>query len=360
MQLVCFGYNHETASVASREKVAFSEARLPEALKQLHLLDGVSEAVVLSTCNRMEVYAMAEDNATTDLVIEQVQTWLQAHFELTEEDLQSFYSREREDTIRHLFAVASGLNSMVLGETEIFGQVKKAYSVAQSTGTTGRHLNRLFQRSFQVGKHVRTHTKITRGATSVGAVGVEMAEKIFGDLKACRILLIGAGEISRRTAQSLQSRGASAVIVSNRSHDKAVELAHEIGGRAIRFDEWDRELAQVDIVISSTAAPHHVVTPEKLIRPIRERKGRPLFMIDLSLPRDIAPDVRELESVYVHDLDALQRLAEAGRANREAQLKRCYDLVDRHVAEHVDQESKRLQSAAQPNQSGDINPLTSS
>ncbi len=358
MQFVCFGYNHETASVASREKVAFTEARLPEALTQLHLLDSIAETVVLSTCNRMEIYAVADQGTTTQTVIDRLRTWLTGHFELTQEDLSAFYCRERHEMVRHLFAVASGLNSMVLGETEIFGQVKKAYSVAQDAGTTGKHLNRLFQRSFQVGKHVRTHTHITRGATSVGAVGVEMAEKIFGDLKQCQTLLIGAGEISRRTAQSLQSRGASAVIVSNRSHDKAIDLAKEIGGRAIHFEEWDRELARVDIVISSTAAPHHVVTPEKLKRPLRERKGRPLFMIDLSLPRDIAPEVRLLESVYVHDLDALQQLAEAGKTRRQEQLRRCYELVDRHVEEHLIQESSRKPPRKSSTESGDVNPLT--
>lgn len=360
MQFVCYGYNHETASVASREKVSFTEARLPEALKQLHLIDGVSEAVILSTCNRMEIYAMAEPSTSTQAVVNRLQHWLRGHFELEEGDLGTFYQREREETVRHLFSIVSGLNSMVLGETEIFGQVKKAYAVAQGAGTTGKYLNRLFQRSFQVGKHVRTHTNITRGATSVGAVGVELAEKIFGDLRKCKILLIGAGEISRRTAQSLQSRGASAVIVSNRSHDKAVDLAEAIGGRAIRFDEWDRELAKVDIVISSTAAPHHVVTPEKLEKTLRDRRGRPLFMIDLSVPRDIAPEVRKLESVYVHDLDALQRLADAGKAKRNAELAICNEVIEGHVSEHMAQEIKRFPVAETLAESREINPLTSS
>jgi glutamyl-tRNA reductase len=248
---------------------------------------------------------------------------------------------------------------MVLGETEIFGQVKKAYAAAQRSGTTGKFLNRLFQRCFTVGKHVRTHTNITRGATSVGAVGVEMAEKIFGDLAKCQILLIGAGEISRRTAQSLQSRGASAVIVSNRSHDKAVELAGEIGGRAIRFDEWDQELVKVDIIISSTAAPHHVVTTDTLAPSLRQRRGRPLFLIDLSLPRDIAPEVKLLESVYVHDLDALQRLAEAGKERRREQLEACYAVVDQHVNEFYTQVLPKTRPPQEKSNSGDMNdPLT--
>lgn len=359
MSFVCFGYNHETASVASREKVAFTEARLPDALAQLQALDGVAEAAILSTCNRMELYLVAAEESSTGHVIDRAGQWLQDHFELKQEDLEAFYHREAEDTARHLFAVASGLNSMVLGETEIFGQVKKAYAAAQQSGTTGKFLNRLFQRCFTVGKHVRTHTNITRGATSVGAVGVEMAEKIFGDLAKCQILLIGAGEISRRTAQSLQSRGASAVIVSNRSHDKAVELAEQIGGRAIRFDEWDQELVKVDIIISSTAAPHHVVTSHTLTPSLRRRRGRPLFLIDLSLPRDIAPEVKHLESVYVHDLDALQRLAEAGKERRREQLEACYAVVDQHVSEFYTQVLPQTRPPQVGADSGDMNdPLT--
>ncbi len=360
MELICYGYNHETASVASREKVAFTEARLPEALREVCSLDGVEEAVILSTCNRMEIYALTESSTNVSVAKERLGHWLQQRFALNAEDLAAFYQKEREDTARHLFAVASGLNSMVLGETEIFGQVKKAYAFAQRAGTTGKVLNRLFQRSFQVGKQVRTQTHITRGATSVGAVGVEMAEKIFGDLRKCQILLIGAGEISRRTAQSLQSRGAKAIIVSNRSYDKAVDLAEGIGGRAITFDAWDRELTRVDIIISSTAAPHHVVTPDTLRPSLRQRRGRPLFLIDLSVPRDICPEVQQLESVYVHDLDALQQLAEAGKAQRRAQLQVCYDLVDRHVEGlYADVARGQAPTRTRGKDSGDINPITS-
>lgn len=333
MRVVCYGYNHETASVASREKVSFTETVLPEALQALLEIEGIEESVILSTCNRMEIYTVAAESASPDAVVIRLQQWLQERFQLDGDDLAAFYRREIEGSVRHLFAVASGLNSMVLGETEIFGQVKKAYAVAQQAGTTGKTLNRLFQKCFQVGKQVRTHTNITRGSTSVGAVGVELAEKIFGDLKACHVLLIGAGEISRRTALSLQSRGAKSIIVSNRSFDKAADLAEEIGGKAIRFDDWDQELATVDIIISSTSAPHHVVTPEKLSPAQRSRRGRPLFMIDLSVPRDIAPEVKQLESVYVYDLDSLQQLAEAGKAKRREQLELCHGMVEKHVIE---------------------------
>ncbi len=355
MRVVCYGYNHETASVASREKVTFSESTLPQALTAIRQLEGVEESVILSTCNRMEIYAVIDGAISLADGVGSLRQWLHAHFELDETHEESFYCHELHGSVSHLFSVASGLNSMVLGETEIFGQVKKAYATAQQTGTTGKALNKLFQKSFQVGKQVRTQTSITRGATSVGAVGVELAERIFGDLKKCQILLIGAGEISRRTAQSLQSRGAKAVIVSNRSFDKASDLADEIGGRAIRFDDWDAELATVDIIISSTAAPHHVVTPVKLAGPLKGRRGRPLFMIDLSVPRDIAPEVKQLESVYVYDLDALQKLAEAGKAQRRAQLDKCYAMIDQHVSELLSDTSRQ----APRHEGGDPNALTS-
>ena len=344
MHVVCYGYNHETASVASREKVSFTEAALQEALHAVRQLEGIEESVILATCNRMEIYAAATPSASPDAVVATLQQWLQQRFQLGNEDLAAFYKHEIEHSVRHLFSVASGLNSMVLGETEIFGQVKKAYAVAQQAGTTGRHLNRLFQKCCHGGKQVRTQTNITRGSTSVGAVGVELAEKIFGDLKSCNILLIGAGEISRRTAQSLQSRGAKSIIVSNRSYDKATDLAEEINGKAIRFDEWHQELCRVDIVISSTSAPHHVVTPDKLLPAERQRRGRPLFMIDLSVPRDIAPEVKQLESVYVYDLDSLQQLAEAGKAKRREQLKVCYGMVDKHVTELLGAQMKQRPS----------------
>ena len=191
---------------------------------------------------------------------------------------------------------------------------------------------------------------------------VELAEKIFGNLEHCKILLIGAGEISRRTAQSLQSRGVNTVIVSNRSFDRAQELAADIQGRAVRFDDWGGELANVDIIISSTSAPHHVVTPEKLHGVMRKRRGRPLFMIDLSVPRDIAPEVRQIEGVYVHDLDALQKLASAAQEQRQRQLGTCQAIIDQHVNDLVSTPGlKRPASSAEESQGpSDSNPLTSS
>lgn len=361
MRVLCLGLNHETASVALREKISFTEKGLIASLHAVAGLDGIEENVILSTCNRTEIYAALDAHTEPAAAVQRLQGWIETRFALGGEEWEAFYRHEHHHTVRHLFRVASGLNSMVLGETEIFGQVKKAYAIAHRAGTTGKTLNRIFQHSFRVGKYVRTHTHITRGATSVGTVGVELAEKIFGDLRHCKILLIGAGEISRRTAQSLQSRGVNTVIVSNRSFDRARELAKEINGKAIRFDDWGKELAGVDIVISSTAAPHPVVTAERLRHALKQRRGRPLFMIDLSVPRDIAPDVRQLEGVYVHDLDALQRLATAAQEERQRQLGVCQDIIDQHVRDLMDRKpDMQAFGATRSHQSESANPLTTS
>ncbi len=323
--IFCFGLSHATAPVELRERVAVPAKEMPRAVLELTALDGVREAVVISTCNRMEIYGTAESpNATAG-----VEAWLRRRFELA--DTSPFFRHEREEAARHLFSVVSGLESMVLGETEIFGQVKDAYAAAQQAGGTGRVLNKLFQHSFRVGKKVRNSTDIQRGATSVGSVAVELAEKIFGDLKESRVMLLGAGEMSRRCAQSLQSRGASGIVVSNRSHDRAVELAAELSGKALHFEQWPAEAAQVDIIISSTAAPHTVIHPDQIVPAMRRRHGRPLYIIDIAVPRDVEPSVKDIEGVYLHDIDTLEAIAGETRARREQEIVRCRQIIDAQV-----------------------------
>jgi len=247
---------------------------------------------------------------------------------LGEENSEHWYEKHRLDAARHLCRVASGLDSMVLGETEIFGQVKDAYRAALEAGATSGVLNRLFQRAFGVGKKIRTDTNIQVGATSVAGSAVELAEKIFGKLKGCRVIVIGAGEMSRQTAQALVSRGASSVFVTNRSFDRAEELASEMGGRAVQFDEWQAVLAGVDVVISSTSAPHYVVQPFHVEAVRRVRKFRPLFMIDIAVPRDIDPQVGEIEEVYLYDIDTLEQLADEARKRREQQIEECEQMIE--------------------------------
>tara|TARA_R110002096_G_scaffold4493_16_gene20917 strand:- start:18931 stop:19989 length:1059 start_codon:yes stop_codon:yes gene_type:complete len=324
MNLICLGISHQTAPVEVRERMAFSESDLPNALGEIASTNGIREVVVLSTCNRVETYAVA-DHAGRGLDI--LESYLRNHFGLDSDLELPFFRKSDRDSALHLFRVASGLESMVLGETEIFGQIKKAYASAQSVGTTSRTLNKLFQQSFSVGKYIRNHTQIQRGSTSVGSVAVDLAEKVFGELKRCHVMLIGAGDMSRTVAQSLLSRGAKSVIVSNRSFDRAEELAGEIGGEAIRFDDWESKITETDIVIASTSAPHTIMKPDAVSDAMRLRRGRPLIIIDIAVPRDVEPEVAELADVYLYPIDSLSQIAGRARKQREAQIRQCEELL---------------------------------
>lgn len=330
MSILCLGVNHKTAPVEIRERLAFADHELSARLGEIRQLGSVEESVVISTCNRVEIYAAATDHrrAFIDLT-----RYLVAHFQIDRPDDIEFYQLEDEGAARHLFSVASGLDSMVLGETEIFGQVKKAYQLAHDAHATARRMNKLFQQSFRIGKLVRTGTQIQQGSTSVGSVAVDLAEKIFGQLQGRQVMVIGAGEMSRQTAQSLMSRGASSIIVSNRSYDKAEELARELKGRAVRFDDWEGVLSKVDIVISSTSAPHAIIHPAMIESVLPRRGGRSLLLIDIAVPRDIDPAVNEIDNVYLYDIDSLEKVAADARREREKQIAECENLIENHLGE---------------------------
>lgn len=324
MNIVCAGLNHRVADLNIREHVALRDAEIEMTLQKLRQIEGVSGAVMLSTCNRVELYAASLCPLRT---VEGFHELLnkRSGFDVP------LYHYATPEAVRHLFRVASGLDSMVLGETEIFGQVKKAYAQATEYGATTRPLHRLFQHAFRVAKFVRSETQITRGAVSVGSVAVTLAEKIFGQLAGCRVMILGAGEISERTARSLQSRGVRSVIVSNRTYDRAVHLAAEIGGMALHFDHWENSFNDVDIVISSTNAPHAILTVDKLKPLLKKRQGRPLFIIDLAVPRDAEPSINKLEGVFLYDLDSLQQVAAQSLDIRRQEVIRCESLIESHV-----------------------------
>src|SRR5436190_8078850 len=296
MPVLVLGLSHRTAPVALRERFAFAEARVPETLAQLRATGLAEEAVILSTCNRVELYVATSQEphrAFNELrqFFANCHDW---HDPLSDE----IYHLSEPHSLEHLFKVASGLDSMVLGETEILGQLKKAYDLALQHRHTGARLNKAFQRAFNVAKHIRTDTNIQRGSISVASVVVELAEKIFDSLNHRQVMVIGAGETSEKAARALLSRGAQSVIVSNRSHDRAVALAAELGGRAVHFEEWAREFGNIDIAISSTSAPHYVLDRAKLEPLMKVRKDRPLLLIDIAVPRDIEPEVNFLDDVY--------------------------------------------------------------
>src|SRR5664280_1234540 len=248
--LVVLGLSHHSSPVSVRERFAFAEARVPAALQALRDSGIADEAVILSTCNRVEIYAVTQLEPPQSFAA--LRDFLVNCHDYREPLTDEIYAWGEPQSVHHLFKVASGLDSMVLGETEILGQLKKAYDLALKTGHTGGRLNKAFQRAFNVAKHIRTETNIQRGSVSVGSVAVELAEKIFSRLSDRDVLVIGAGETSKKTARALLSRGARSIIVANRSHDRAVTLANELGGRAVQFDDWAAEFEKIDIAISST------------------------------------------------------------------------------------------------------------
>ena len=292
-------------------------------------IDGLFGAVVVSTCNRVEFYA------SSVCPLRAMEGLLQFLIERTGINNLPFYSHDSLPGVRHLFRVASGLDSMVIGDTEILGQVKQAYNAAAEHGATNAYLNKLFQHAFRVAKQVRTETRITRGSTSVGSVAVELAGKIFGDLRGRKVMLLGAGETSERVARSLVSRGVRTVIVSNRTFDRAATLADSIGGLAVHFDHWHTAFDEVDILICSTAAPHPIVTREKLEKILQSHRELPLFIIDLAVPRDVDPTVNAIDNVYLYDMDSLEQIARQSIEIRQSEVVRCEQLIDHHVGEFL-------------------------
>jgi glutamyl-tRNA reductase len=325
MPIVVLGLSHHSAPVAIRERFAFGEARVPAALQLLRDSGVAEEAVILSTCNRVEIYASS--SAEPRAVFASLRDFLVRCHDYRDPLTDEIYGLSEPQSIHHLFKVAAGLDSMVLGETEILGQLKKAYELALQHGHTGSRLNKLFQRAFNAAKQIRTETRIQRGSVSVGSVAVELAEKIFSALSEREVMIIGAGETSEKTARALLSRGARSILVSNRSHEKAVALARDLGGRAVLFEDWANEFIKVDIVISSTSAPHYILDRVKLEPLMKLRRNRPLLLVDIAVPRDIEPEVNFMENVYLYNIDDLQAIADDYLKQRKEEIARCEQII---------------------------------
>ena len=328
MPIVCLGLNHRTASVDVREQFALPDGKVTEMLGSLCEKTEATEAVILSTCNRVEIYA-ATDGESVELLDDLRRFMLNGH-ELSPEVL---YDKSGVESVEHLFKVASGLDSMVLGETEILGQLKAAYQIALERKCTGNKLNKAFQKAFNAAKQIRTETNIQRGRVSVASVAVELAGKIFDKLSEHTVLIIGAGYTGEKTARALLSRGAKTVMVSNRSIERAETLALELDGRAVQFDDWESEFSAVDIIISSTSAPHYVIDRKKL-EPLQElRQHRPLLLVDIAVPRDIEPEVNFLEDVYLYNIDDLQAIADDYLLLRKEEVAKCEMIIRKKVLE---------------------------
>ncbi len=322
------GVSFKTAPVDLREQLAVTPSRLIETATRLKVQGRLSELVLLSTCNRVELYGAAE---STDGLAD-----LLASLARTKVDVSPyFYLHTDEAAARHLFSVASGLESMVLGETEITGQIKTAYEAARAANLAGRVLNCAFQRAFQVVKAIRTKTQIGRGATSVGSVAVQLAEKILGaDFHNKTVMIIGAGKMGEACIRHIAKKGIGSIIVANRTLEHAAELASQVGGRAVNYmDDGLAAMMEADIVVSSTGCPETILDREDVQAVMRQRPNRPLFLIDIAVPRDIAVEVEQLENVFLYNIDHLEQLMRENLRLREQEVALCRAIIAKHTAE---------------------------
>jgi glutamyl-tRNA reductase len=344
MNLFCVGLSHHNTNIETRERFA-GRAETDCILRD----SGCAEALLLATCNRVEVYGASEKRVSTD----EIARCLARNIDNDPHHYAPpFYRYEDEKCAQHLFRVTSGLDSMVVGETEILGQAKKAYESARKSGAAGPYLHRLFQGAFRVAKQVRTRTEITRGSVSVGSVAVDLAERIFGNLANCKVLVLGAGETSERTVRALVSHGVTDLRVSNRSAERAENLTRLVGGRAIGFEEWPKQCREIDILITSTSSETPLLTRDNLASMLRERIDRPLFIIDIAVPRDVDSRVNELGGVYLYDIDSLQSVAQRSLAMRHQQITAAESIIAEHVAKFCESISSGVnrvpQSAEHP------------
>jgi len=326
MNLIVIGVNHQTAPVEVREQFAIPEARLPEAVKTLAAQPGIEEAMIVSTCNRVEVVARTKD-ASVDLH-ECLQTLY--GFDLYPYQKYLYEYRER-DAVRHIFRVASSLDSMVVGEPQILGQVKEAYATARAVGAVTSQLDALYARAFAVAKRVRTETAIATSAVSIASVAVELAKKIFGHLEGKSIYLVGAGKMSELAARHLLAHGASKIYVGNRTYERAAALAAKFNGEPIVFDQLYDTVDRADIVISSTGAPHTIFRKEHGEKFLSRRKNRPMFFIDIAVPRDVDPQMNKLDGIFVYDIDDLQQVVASHISDRRAEADRAEAIVQLEV-----------------------------
>jgi glutamyl-tRNA reductase len=327
--LLVIGVSHKTAPVELRERVALPEGRAVSVLRELVSSEHIHEAVALSTCNRTELYMVVADDVEAETAALGI---LARQADIRPTELVShLYSLRNDDATRHLFRVTAGLDAMIVGEAEIQGQVKRAYELALVENTTSAFMNRLFREALAAGKRVRTETTIGGSTVSVSSVAVQLAQETLGDLSGKHVVVIGAGETGELTARALTERGVSSVFVANRHYDRAIGLAHRFGGQAVRFESLPAELERADIVVSSTGSPHHIVERDELEAVMSARKGRPLLLIDIAVPRDIDPVVREIEGVHLRDIDDLQRMLERKISGRDAEARRAEALLEREL-----------------------------
>jgi glutamyl-tRNA reductase len=335
MNFFVIGVNHKTAPVEVRERFAISEAKLPDALRQLTEMPGVEEGMIVSTCNRVEIIARST-NGNCDL-----RDFVRKYYGFEPDQFQKYFFEHREKAaVRHLFRVASSLDSMVVGEPQILGQVKEAYAVARAVGAVQSQLDALLTRAFAVAKKVRSETAVASSSVSVASVAVELAQKIFGELNGKAVYLVGAGKMCELAARHLLAHGAGKIYVANRTFERAVALARKFDGEAVPFEKLYDTVEKADIIISSTGAPHAIFRKEHGERFLKVRKNRPMFFIDIAVPRDIDPKLNDLDGIFVYDIDDLQQVVSSHLGDRKREAERAEELV----AEEVERFELRLQT----------------
>jgi len=329
MEIVLIGLSHKTAPVEIREKLCIPQGNVGEYLGRLAAQPGFREGLILSTCNRLEVLTVEEWGEDGSARVKDLLAEIAGMDR--NELLPYLYTRKGEDAVRHLLRIASSLDSMVLGEPQILGQVKEAYRQAVENKVSGLILNKLLHRSFFVAKRVRTETKIASQAVSVSFAAVELAKKILGNLDDKKAMLVGAGEMSELAARHLISQGVQEILVTNRTFSRAMELAGEFHGKAVPFEDFPQQLKKVDIVLSSTGSTHYIIRKEQLTEVIRARKNQPMFFIDIAVPRDVDPKINEIDNVYVYDIDDLQGIVESNKGERKKEVEKAEAIVDQGV-----------------------------
>jgi glutamyl-tRNA reductase len=325
-ELLALGISHKTAPLDLRERLSMTEGRAVGVLRELTAASGIHEAAAISTCNRTELYLIVSDPVDAESTALGILT-RQAEMRPTEL-LGHLYSLRAEEAARQLLRVTAGLDSMIVGEAEIQGQVKRAYELALVEGGTGPILNRLFRGALAAGGRAREETGISEKGVSIPSVAVELARRALGDLAERRVLVVGAGETAELFARALVARGVSTVFVANRHYDRAIGLAQRFGGNAVRFEELPEQLREADIVVSATNSPHHIVERDDIATVMEEREGRPLMLIDIAVPRDVEPACREIAGVSLHDIDDVQKIAELNASGRGAEAKRAERIIE--------------------------------
>jgi glutamyl-tRNA reductase len=329
MKIFVAGLNHSTADVEVREKVAFNGSRLEEGLRRFRELPEIEEAMILSTCNRVELYAHVKDTLKAS---ESIKTFLSEFHNVNRASLdKALYIYDDINAIRHIFRVASSLDSMVIGEPQILGQLKEAFETALEKKTTGILLNRLMKKAISVAKRVRSETRIAENAVSISFAAVELAKKIFADLSGKVFMLLGAGEMAELAARHIMTNGVKEVIVANRSYERACDLSKEFNGRPVRLDDFLREMVHADIVICSTGAPHYILLRDQMQKVMKERKQRPVFLIDISVPRNIDPKINDLDNVYLYNIDDLQGIVDANMFERKKEAEKAEKIIEEEI-----------------------------